>query len=301
MQYTIRNDLRRNKTLYFMIIPVILFYILFSYVPMYGILIAFKNYTPSKGILGSAWVGFRNFQDFFSSYYFWRILGNTLKISVSSPVFGFPAPIILALLMNEIKNRQFLKIAQTASYLPHFISLVIVCGLIKDFTADRGIINDIIAFFGGERVTMLTKSSMFVPIYVISGIWQNIGWESIVYLAALSGIDTQLYEACKIDGAGKFRQIVNVAIPCILPTIIIMLILKIGNLLTVGHEKIILLYNPSIYETADVISSFVYRKVLQEASWSYSTAVGLFNSLINCILLITANFLSRKFNETSLW
>jgi putative aldouronate transport system permease protein len=295
------KDFKVNKSLYIMVIPVLVFYILFHYKPMYGVIIAFKNFSPTKGILGSDWVGFKHFIDFISSMYFVRTLKNTIVINVVNLIFGFPAPIILALLVNELKNKYFSKVVQTISYLPHFISLVVVCGMIIDFTRDTGIINDIIALFGGERVTLLSVPKYFVPVFVGSDIWQGLGWGSIIYLAALAGIDQELYEAACVDGAGKWKQTIHITIPGILPTIVILLVLRIGNMLNVGFEKIILLYSPVTYETADVISSYVYRKGLQEFNFSFSAAVGLFNSIVNFILLISANKMSRKFNDSSLW
>lgn len=294
-------DLKKNKELYLIALPVIAFYILFHYTPMYGAIIAFKNFNPAKGILGSSWVGFKHFQDFFSTYYFWRLLKNTLTISITSLVVGFPAPIILALLINELRSRVFSRTVQTITYMPHFISTVVVCGMIVNFTKDTGAITTFLSYFGFPKETMLNNPGMFVPVYVISGLWQEIGWGSIIYLAALTGIDQELYEAARIDGAGRWKQTLNITIPCLIPTIIILFILRMGNMLNVGFEKIILLYNPTIYETSDVISSFVYRKGLQEFSWSFSAAVGLFNSIINFTLVIASNWISRKAGETSLW
>lgn len=295
------RDLVRNKFIYIMALPGIVYYAVYHYWPMYGAEIAFKNFIPVKGITGSPWAGFKHFQDFFQSYYFARILRNTVLINVYSLVFGFPAPIILALLLNEIRSRIFKSAVQTITYLPHFISIVIISGLIIDFTAQNGLINDLIEWLGGKRENLLINAGLFRTIFVSSGIWQEIGWSSIIYLAALSGIDPQMYEAAKIDGAGRWRQLVNITLPGIAPTIIILLILRMGHMMDVGFEKIILLYNPTTYETADVISSFVYRKGLVEANYSYSAAVGLFNSAINFIMIIIANRLSRKFSETSLW
>lgn len=295
------NDFVRNRSLYLMLLPVLAFYILFCYKPMYGAIIAFKDYSPGSGVWGSDWVGFKHFKDFFGSFFFMRTLKNTLVISITSLVVGFPAPIILALLFNELKNKYFARLVQTVSYMPHFISLVVVCGLVRDFTMDRGLINTLIAFFGGERVTMLNEPGFFVPIYVISGIWQEIGWGSIIYLAALAGINQDMYESSTIDGAGKWKQMLNISLPGLAPTIIILLILRVGSIMNLGFEKIILLYNPAIYETSDVISSFVYRKGILEFGWSYSSAVGLFNSVVNFILLFGSNWISRKVNETSLW
>jgi len=301
LRHVIVKDFKKNKMIYLLAVPVLAYYIIFHYGPMYGVIIAFKNFTPARGILGSPWVGFRWFQEFFSSYYFGRLLRNTLLINIYSLIFSFPAPIFLALLLNELRNQKFKKVVQTISYLPHFISLVVICGMIVNFTARDGILNDIIAFFGGERTTMLLRPELFRTIYVASGIWQGVGWGSIIYLAALAGIDIELYQAAVIDGANRWHQVWHVTLPGILPTIVILLIMRIGSLMSVGYEKIILLYNSSIYETADVISTFVYRKGLLEANYSYSSAVGLFNSVINFLLLIIANWISRKVNETSLW
>lgn len=298
---TLSADWHKNWSLYVMVIPVLLFYIIFKYKPMYGAIIAFKDFAPAKGIMGSPWVGFKHFERFFSSIYFVRVFKNTLLLSFYNLLFGFPAPIILALLLNELSSNKFKKTVQTISYLPHFISLVVICGMIKEFSGTNGIINDFLALLGMERSPLLQNPGVFRPIYVISDIWQHIGWGCIIYLAALAGISPQLYEAAMIDGAGRFKRIWHVTIPGIAPTIIILLILRIGRLLSVGFEKVILLYNPATYETADIIASYVYRIGLLEFSWSYSTAIGLFNSIINFTLIILANKISRKYSETSLW
>ncbi len=298
---SIARDLRKNYSLYLLAIPVFLYYILVCYKPMYGAIIAFKDFSPGLGIMKSPWVGFDNFVDFFTGKYFKRTFFNTVNISLQSIVFGFPAPIILALLINELKSVRFKKVIQTITYLPHFISLVVVCGLIKDFVSETGIINYIITFFGGEATNLLQSENAFVPIYVISGIWQEIGWGSIIYIAALAGVDQGLYEAADIDGAGKLRQVFCITLPGIMPTIITLFILKLGTIMNVGFEKIILLYSPIIYETSDVISSFVYRAGLQDFKYGFSTAVGLFNSVINFALIMIANTISRKVNDTGLW
>lgn len=296
------RNIVKHKAAYIMVLPVLIYYILFCYVPMYGTLMAFQDYDPAWGILGSPWVGFSNFVDFFTGEYFFRLVKNTLTISISSLVFGFPAPILLALLINEFRSKKFVKTVQTITYLPHFISLVVVCAMIKNFVSADGIIGGIYsAFHNGDKTSMLMKPELFVPIYVISDIWQGVGWGSIIYFAALTGIDSELYEACTIDGGGRLRQVFTVTLPGILPTIVIMLIMRIGGILNVGYEKIILLYSPVTYKTADVISSFVYRNGLQELNWSYGTAVGLFNSVINIIFLLLANSISKKVTETSLW
>ncbi|RAU91716.1 sugar ABC transporter permease [Paenibacillus sp. YN15] len=298
---TIIKDYKKNKWLILMALPVVAWYILFHYVPMYGVIIGFKQFSPVKGILGSPWVGLQHFQDFFNSISAWRVIRNTLLINFYQLIFGFPAPIILALLLNEIKNKAFKKTIQTVTYLPHFVSTVVICGMIIDFFAKNGLINDIIAFFGGSRTMFLVEAGWFRTIYVGTGIWQGIGWGSIIYLAALTAIDTELYEAVTIDGAGRWKQFVHITLPGIAPTIVILLIMNIGRMMSEGYEKIILLYNPSTYETADIISSYVYRRGLVEANYSFSAAVGLFNSIVNLILIVAANYTSRKVNETSLW
>ncbi|MFD0959687.1 ABC transporter permease [Paenibacillus chungangensis] len=297
----ITDDFRKHKIIYFMAVPVLLYYIIFHYIPIYGVVIAFKDFSPMRGVLGSSWVGFEHFQDFINGIYFWRLIRNTLLISLYSIVFGFPAPILLALMLNELRQKFFKRVVQSVSYVPHFISLMIVCGMMLEFTTLNGIVNDIVSFFGGERIAFMQDPNWFRTIFVSSGIWQEVGWGSIIYLAALSGINPQLYEAAKVDGAGRIRRIWSITIPGILPTIIIMLILRIGNVMEVGFEKIILLYNGSIYETADVIGTYVYRRGILEMDFSFSAAVGLFNSVINFMLLILANWLSRRSSGSSLW
>jgi putative aldouronate transport system permease protein len=297
----VKADWRRNKALYLLVLPVLLFYLIFHYKPMYGAIIAFKDYTPALGIADSPWVGFDNFTRFFTSPYFVRLIKNTILLSLYELIFGFPAPIILALLLNEVRNKKFKGIAQTITYLPHFISMVVVTGMITNFAMTSGLFNDIIVFFGGERSPLLQNPDLYRTIYVASSIWQEVGWGSIIYLSALSGVDSQLYEAAAIDGAGKWQQLIHVTFPAIMPTIIIMLILKTGSMMSMGYEKTILLYNPSTFETADIISSYIYRVGLLEMNWSYSTAIGLFNSVINCVLLVFTNKLSKKYSETSLW
>lgn len=295
------RDLVRNKNLYLMLLPVIAYYIVFCYYPMYGAQIAFKDFSPKLGIGGSPFVGIENFISFFDSIYFGRLLRNTLTINFLNLILGFPAPIILAILLNEVRRVRFKKVVQTVTYLPHFISIVVISGMILEFTSTNGFITNILTSFGYPQKNLLMDPKMFKPIYVVSEIWQHVGWDSIIYLAAISSINSELYEAAKIDGAGKWKQMLNVTLPGIKPTIITMLILRLGNMMSLGYEKIILLYNASIYETSDVISTYVYRKGLLDMDYSYSTAVGLFNSVINVILLITANYVSRKVNEDSLW
>ena len=233
--------------------------------------------------------------------FFGRLIKNTLLISLYSLLWGFPAPILLALLLNEVKKEKFKRSVQTITYLPHFVSLVVICGMLIDFTSTEGVINDIVEAFGGERTNYLMRPESFRTIYVASGIWQGIGWGSIIYLASMTNIDPQLYEAAIIDGAGRWKQTLHITLPGIAPTIVILLILRLGGLMSVGFEKIILLYNPTTMETADVISSYVYRRGLLDFDYSFSAAVGLFNSVINFILILLANRFSRELSETSLW
>ena len=297
----LRKDLRKNKWKYIMILPVIIYIAVFCYKPMYGVIIAFKNFRPAVGIMDSPWVGLKHFITFFNDYNFWRILKNTFSISALSILFGFPAPILLALLINEIRNTKFKRAVQTISYMPYFISMVIICGLIKTFCQSDGIITDLVVALGGERVNLLASKNWFYPIYIIPNIWQNIGWDSIIYLAALAGIDQEQYEAARVDGAGRIRQIISVTLPGLMPTITILFILKMGNILNVGFEKILLLYSPTTYEVADVISTYVYRIGILDANFSYSTAIGLFNSVVNIIFLLLTNAISKKMNNSGLF
>lgn len=295
------RKIKRHKELYLLILPVIVYYILFHYKPMYGVTISFMNYSPRRGIANSEWVGLQHFKTFFDSIYFTRILANTLKISLTSIFWGFPAPIILALLINELRSKKFSRVVQTVTSLPHFISLVVICSMIREFVKSDGIITELLMALGYTGGDLLSKSELFVPIYVISDIWQDVGWGSIIYLAAITGIHQELYEAARVDGAGRFRQVLNITLPGIAPTIIILFIMRMGRVMNVGYEKIILLYNEGIYSTSDVISTYVYRMGLVNRQYSFSAAVGLFNSLVNFSLVVLTNWMSRKVSETSLW
>ena len=299
----IKKDWTRNKSVYLLAIPIVLYFLIWHYLPMGGILLAFEKYSARGGIFFSEWIGLKNFIDFFQSYYLWRLIRNTLLLSLFSLIINFPAPIILALLLNEVENQYFKKVVQTVSYLPYFVSMVVICGIITDFFAYDGALTNVLfkLHLISEKRDMLSVKSAFRPIFILSGTWQGIGYGSIIYLAALSGVDQELYEAAKIDGAGRWKQTLHITLPGIAPTIIIMLILTIGNLLNVNMEKILLLYRPLTYETADVISSFVYRRGIIEGDFGYSTSVGLFNSVINMLLLFISNAISRKYSETSLF
>lgn len=292
----------QNWELYLFIAPAFLYFLIFHYGPMYGIQIAFKNFIPAKGIMGSPWVGFDHFERFFNSYYFWDLLWNTLSISLYELAIGFPLPIILALAFNEVKDGIFKRTVQTITYAPHFISVVVMAGIIITFLSpSTGIIIHIIKFFGFEPAAFLTDPAWFKTMYVLSGVWQGTGWGTIIYLAALSGVDPQLHEAAVVDGANRFQRIWHINIPAIIPTITILLILNMGSILGVGFEKILLLQNPLNMESSDVISTFVYRSGLVDAQYSFSTAIGLFNSIVNAILLIVVNQIARRTSETSLW
>ncbi|PZE21287.1 ABC transporter permease [Paenibacillus xerothermodurans] len=301
LRQRVRKDLLRNKYIYLMALPVLAYYAIFHYGPMYGLLIAFKDFSPALGIWGSPWVGFDHFKEFFQSHYFWRLIRNTVLINIYELLFAFPASILLALLLNEIRSSVFKRAVQTVSYLPHFISIVVVVGMMVDFLARDGLVNQVLGLLGMESIAFLREPDWFRFLYVSSGIWQGIGWGSIIYLAAISNIDPTLYEAAKMDGAGRWKQALNITIPGIMPTIVILLILTMGSMLNVGSEKVLLMYNPLTYETADVISTYVYRKGILEANYGYTTAVGLFNSVISFILIVVANGISKRVSENKLW
>jgi putative aldouronate transport system permease protein len=295
------RNIKTYKYIYLMYLLGLCYYLLFHYGPMYGALVAFKEFIPAQGVWGSPWVGFKHFSDFFHSHYAGRIIRNTILINIYQLVFAFPIPIIFALLLNEIKKLLFKKVVQTVSYLPHFITLVVVCGIIIDFTARDGVVNDIIAALGGKRDNLLLRPELFRTIYISTNIWQEMGWRSIIYLAALSGINPELYDACAIDGARRWGQMLHVTVPGILPIIVILFNLQAAHIMSLGFEKIILLYTPANYETADVISSFIYRKGILEANYSYSTAVGLFNSAVNFVLVVTIRKISARLGQETLW
>lgn len=299
----LKRDWRMNKGLYLLVLPIVVYLIIFNYLPMAGIVLGFERFTPKNGVYMSEWVGLKHFTTFFNSVFFIRVLKNTLILSLYSVIFGFPAPIIFALLLNELDNEYYKKVIQVVSYMPNFISTVVISGIIIDFVASDGVITGMLVNIGflKEAKNLLSVPEYFRTIMVLSDLWQQVGFGSILFLAALTGIDQELYEAAVIDGANRWKQTLNVTIPGIMPTVVIMLIMRIGSLMNANQEKILLLYNPLIYETSDVIGTFVYRKGLLEADYGYSTAVGLFNSAVNVVLLFIANGVSRKYSETSLF
>jgi putative aldouronate transport system permease protein len=293
--------IRKDWQLYSLLVLPIIYLIIFKYGPMLGNIIAFRRFVPGGSIFGETWVGLRYFKMFIEDPTFWRVFSNTLMLGGLAMLFTFPVPIIFALMLNEVKSKRFKKFVQTASYLPHFLSIVIVAGMILQLTAVNGSINGLVAFFTGDNIPFMQRAEWFRTIYISSEIWQGMGWGAILYLAALTTIDESLYEAARIDGANRWKQTIHVTIPGILPTIVTLLILNMGNFLAVGFEKILLLYNPLIYETSDVISTYLYRVGLESSNFSYATAIGLFESIIGLTLVFTVNAISRKLTQRSLW
>ncbi|MDO3408929.1 ABC transporter permease subunit [Saccharibacillus sp. CPCC 101409] len=295
------RQIAKRYDLYLMLLLPIAWYLLFHYGPLYGLQIAFKNYNPGKGILGSDWVGFDNFRRFFDSYYFWRLLWNTLSINLFSLLLAFPVPIMLALLINEIRSKTYSKLLQNITYIPHFISVVVIVGILSVMLSTNGPINMLIQGLGGTPTRFMESAGWFKTIFIGSNVWQNMGWQSIIYIAALSGINPQLYEAAKMDGASRLRRIWHVSLPGIVPVIVILLILDIGQFMNIGFEKILLMQNNLNLEASDVISTFVYTTGILKGEYSYTAAIGLFNSVINLTLLLLVNRFARKTSETSLW
>jgi len=291
----------RDKYLLILLILPILYYLVFMYGPMFGVIIAFKKFNAAKGFFGSPWVGLKYFEKFIDDPFFWQAVKNTLVLGFLSMLFGMPASIILALSLNEIPNDIYKRFAQTTTYLPHFISVVVVAGMVVNFTSSGGLINRLIETLGGKRIQFMSMTGWFPPVFVISEVWQTAGWGSILYLASIAGINPELYEAAIADGAGRFRQMWYITLPCILPTISILLILRIGRILRLSFQKVLLLYSPAVYETSDVIQTYVYRRGLLGAQFSYATAIGLFQSVVGLFLLILANMASKRLSETSLW
>ena len=296
------DHLKREWQLYAMLIPTILWLLIFLYKPMYGLQIAFKDYSIFRGVAGSPWIGFEHFDALFNNDQFLRALRNTIIISMYGLLFGFPMPILLALMFNEVLNKVFKNTAQTIVYLPHFISSVIIAGIvITAFSPSAGIVNTILGWFGMDSIYFLTKPEWFRPIFVGTGIWQEAGFQSIVYLAAIAGISPTLYESAVVDGASRWQMVWKITVPSILPTIIIMLIIRIGNMLEVSFEMIILLYQPATYETADVVNTFIYRQGIQGGQYDLAAAAGLFNAVVAFVLVMSANTISKRYSRTSLW
>jgi len=294
-------NIKQHPWFYVMIIPALAYFIVFHYAPMYGVIIAFQDYKPFKGISGSAWVGIKHFHDFITGPFFWRLIRNTLSINIGMLLFGFPLPILFALLLNEVRSVGFKRVVQTITYMPHFVSSVVVCGLMVLFCRSDGILTYVLKFVGFPESNLLTYKQYFQGLYIGMNIWQELGWDSIIYFAALTSIDVSLYEAARVDGAGRWRQMWHITLPGIAPTVVILLILRIGNLMSLGWDRIYLLYNDMVMETADVISTYVYRTGMLQVQYSYATAVGLMNSLVNIVLLFSANYISRKVTDSSLW
>lgn len=296
------KKIRKYAGLYIMLAIPFLWYIIFKYIPMYGLQIAFKRFNPTLGITKSPWVGLTYFKQFFDSYYFGNILWNTVSLSLFTMLVGFPMPIILALLINEIKNTKFQKVVQNITYMPNFLSVVVIVSMLTLFSnRDYGLFNKIGALFGAAPVDFMAKPAWFQPLYVFSNVWQYMGFNAIIYIAALASVDQELYEAASIDGASRMQKIIHISLPCIMGTIIIMFIMRIGSLMSVGFEKVYLMQNSVTLSASEVISTFIYKNGIQKGQFSYSTAVGLFNSVINFTLLMIANFVSKKATKTSLW
>ncbi|MFE9275355.1 ABC transporter permease [Paenibacillus glucanolyticus] len=296
------RQMAKRYDLYLMLLVPVVWYLVFHYGPLYGLQIAFKNFNPAKGILGSSWEGFGHFERFFDSYYFWRLLWNTLSINLFSLLIAFPIPILLALIINEIRNKTFSKWLQNITYIPHFISVVVIVGILNVFLSPTsGPVNLLIEAMGGTPVRFMEEAGWFKTIFIGSNIWQNMGWQSIIYIAALSGVNPQLYEAAKMDGATRLKRIWHISLPGIAPVVIILLILDIGHFMNIGFEKILLMQNNLNLESSDVISTFVYTTGILKGEYSYTAAIGLFNSIINLILLLLVNRIARKTSETSLW
>ncbi|RAV20893.1 sugar ABC transporter permease [Paenibacillus contaminans] len=297
--------LKKNKLFYWLLLPGTIYFLIFHYIPLYGVVIAFKDVTPFdgfEGIFTSEWVGLKHFENFVNSYYFWNIMRNTVLISLYRLLFGFPAPIILALLINEVRIEAFKRIVQTISYLPHFLSMVIVAGLVTTLlTTDGGIVNVFLQKLGFDSIFFLGDKSYFRSVLVVSGIWKEVGWGTIIYLAAIAGIDPQLYEAAVVDGAGRFKQMWHITLPGIMFIVVIMFIFAVGGLLNAGFEQILLLYSPTVYDVGDIIDTFVYRRGLLEMQYSFAAAVGLFKSVIALVLIIGTNYIAKKLGHDGIW
>ncbi|WP_413466012.1 ABC transporter permease [Metabacillus litoralis] len=295
------KQMLNNYQLYLFLLPALVYFIVFHYFPMYGVLIAFKDFVATKGIMGSPWVGFKHFERFFDSFQFWTLIKNTLGLSVFQLIIGFPLPIIFALMMNQIRNEKYKRFVQTVVYAPHFISVVVLAGMIYVFFSNNGLINHLIMLFGGDTIQFMAKPEWFQPLYIGSGVWQETGWAAIIYLAALAGVSPELHEAAIMDGASKWHRILHVDIPAIMPTAVILLILNVGNIMNIGFEKAYLLQTPLNQPSSEIIPTYVYKLGLQQAQYSFAAAVGLFNSVINLILLVAVNKFAKKLSGQGLW
>lgn len=298
-----RNSIKKNIPFYVMFIPVLIYFVIFRYVPLLlSLIISLEKYQPTKGIFSSKWVGLEYYKQFINSVFFWRLIRNTLGINFLQLTVGFVAPIILALLLNEVGRMRYKKLVQTVTYLPNFISSVVVVGMVVTFLSpSTGLVNNILAHLGMERINFLTEPSYFWGIYTVMTIWQTAGYSAIIYLASLTGISSELYEAARIDGAGRWAQLFHITLPGLTPTIVLLFLMKIGRVLDVGYETIVLMYNPSIYSTADVIGTYVYRRGILNGEYSFASAVGFFQSVIGLMLVLFANKIAKKTSETSLW
>jgi putative aldouronate transport system permease protein len=298
----VTKSFKNDWQLYVLAMPAMVYVLIFSYAPMYGLQIAFKDFTPSKGFANSAWIGFKHFKTLFSSYQFWPMMKNTIGISMYSLLIGFLPPIILAILLHNTTNKKFKGVVQTVTYAPHFISVVVMVSIMRLILSPKsGVVNTIIAILGGSKIDFMGNPDVFSHLYVLSNIWQSIGWSSIIYMAALSGANPELYEAAKVDGANKFQRIINVEIPCIAPTAIIMLIMACGQIMNASDQKVLLMQNPLNLSKSEIIGTYVFKSGLLNQQYGYSAAAGLFQSIINVIMLVVVNKISRKLSESSLW
>ncbi len=299
---TLRRNIRKDWMLLLIVLPGVLYFAVFCYGPMYGILMAFKDYNVSKGIWGSPWSGWKHFKELVNSVYFGRLVKNTFLLSIEQLIWSFPVPIAFALLLNELRNNKWKRVAQTAAYLPHFISVVVVVGILKDLlSSDGGVLTQLFMIFGVQPRNYFNMPEAFRTLYVGSGVWQEFGWNSIIYVAAISTIDQEMYESAALDGAGRWKKLIYITLPAIAPTIVLLLVMNMGNMLNIGYEKVILMYNSATYSTADIFSTYVYRKGLLSAQYSFASAVGLANSVINVLILSGANYVAKKAADTSIF
>lgn len=298
---TILIDIKRNKSIYLMFLPIFIYYVVFCYVPMNGIIMAFQSYTPGAGILKSPFIGLENFSAFIGSHFFTRLVSNTLLLSMYSFIFGFPCPIILALLLNEVKYKVFKRVVQTITYIPNFIAITVIIGIMRIFLARQGVVNSVINFFGAQSINFIVLPEWFRALYISSGIWQGVGFGTIIYLAAIASLGTEVYEAALIDGAGRLKQAIYITLPGLMPTIAILMIFSLGGIMNVDTGKILLMYSPLTYETADVIGTYIYRKGIIASDYSSAAAMGLLNSVISFLMVVLVNKISKSISDYSIW